>query len=238
MGKMGGRKQLKRHSMPPVLRLPVKSQKWLTKPVPGPHPADMSVPLRIILRDFLKVARSAKEADRIIFSGKILIDGVVRKNPKFPVGFMDVVQIPDIGKTYRVSVDSLGRLRLLEVGEAEAKRKLCRVIKKQTVRGGRIQLTLHDGRNVVGELRDFRVGDTVEISLPNGEIIRRIPLSVGKWGIVMRGKNAGRTGKVEEIKTRTRTAVLSADGDKVETSLDYVFIVGDEAPAVGVVNAA
>jgi len=238
VAKMGGRKQLKRYSMPSVLRLPVKSHKWITKPVPGPHPADMSIPLRIIVRDLLKVARTAKEADRIIFSGKILVDERVRKEPRFPVGFMDVVRIPEIRKTYRVSLDTLGRLNLIEIEEKESKKKLCRIVRKQMVRGGKIQLTMHDGRNVVGDLNDFKIGDTVELSLPDGKIIRRIPLSIGKLGIVTGGKNVGRMGRIEEIKKETGTVILSTDGTKIETPLDYVFVVGEDSPAVTVVKAA
>ncbi|MEM1689164.1 MAG: 30S ribosomal protein S4e [Candidatus Hadarchaeales archaeon] len=238
MAKMGGRKQIKRYSMPPVMRLPVKSSKWLTKPIPGPHPVDKSIPLRIIVRDYLKLAGTAKEADRIIFSGKVIVDGVVRRDPRFPVGFMDILEIPDINKTYRVFIDELGRLKLLETNKEEAGKKLCKVVKKQCVRGGKIQLTMHDGRNIVGDLKDIGIGDVIELSVPDGELLKHIPLSENKLAVVTDGQHTGKIGRIEEIKKETKTVRLSTNGEKIETSVNYVFVLGDEKPLVDVGVAA
>jgi len=237
MAKMGGRKQLKRYSMPAVMRLPVKPHTWLTKPVPGPHPADKSIPLRVIIRDLLKLARTAKEADRIIFSGKVLVDGVVRREPKFPVGFMDVLEIPEIEKFYRISFDRLGRLKLVEIEREEKDRKLCRVIRKQTIRGGKVQITTHDGRNLIGDLKHVKIGDVVEVSLPDGKLLEHVPLSAGKLAMIMEGENAGRIGRIEEIREKTKTILLKADGEMVETPCDYVFVIGDEKPFLKVSDA-
>lgn len=238
MAKMGGRKQLKRYSMPSVMRLPTKSSKWLTKPIAGPHPADKSIPLRIIVRDYLKLARTAKEADRIIFSGKVMVDGVVRREPKFPIGFMDILEIPDINKIYRVFIDELGRLKLVEIDKEEAGKKLCRVVRKQTVRGGKIQLTMHDGRNIVGDLKDIKIGDVVELSVPDGKLICHVSLSENRIAVVTDGENAGKIGRIEKIKRETKTVVLSADGEKMETPVDYVFVLGIEKPLINVGVAA
>ena len=37
------------------------------------------------------------------------VDGRVRKDPKFPLGLMDVFSIPRIKKNYRVLIDVKGR---------------------------------------------------------------------------------------------------------------------------------
>ncbi|MEM3973016.1 MAG: S4 domain-containing protein, partial [Ignisphaera sp.] len=96
MARMGGSKHLKRLAAPwfwPILR---KEYKWVVKPSPGPHPIDRSLPLLVVIRDVLGLAETAREAKRIIFDGKVYIDGVVRKDYKFPVGVMDTISIPDI----------------------------------------------------------------------------------------------------------------------------------------------
>ena len=101
------------------------------------------------------LADTAREAKMIINQGEILVDGTVRKDYKFPVGFMDVIQIPKTGKTYRVLPDEKGRLVLHPISEENQNFKLCRIQNKTTIRGGRQQLNLHDGRNyrVEGEYR-------------------------------------------------------------------------------------
>ena len=45
------------------------------------------------------------------------MDGRVRKDPKFPLGFMDVFSIPKIRKQYRVLIDVKGRFVLREISK-------------------------------------------------------------------------------------------------------------------------
>ena len=234
MARMGERKQLKRHALPKALRLPVKASTWVTKCDPGPHSTQQAMPLRILVRDFLKLARNSKEADHLIHTGEILVDGKARKNPKFPVGLMDVVSIPKLGKNYRILVDRHGRLRLVEIPEEEAKIKLCMVIGKRTVRGGKIQLNLHDGRNLVGDLKEIERGDVVQISVESSQLLGHLKMREGMLALIVRGKNPGILGRITEIrKTGNRTTVvLEADGSRVETPSEYAFVVGSESPLI------
>jgi small subunit ribosomal protein S4e len=45
----------------------------------------------------------------------LLVDGRIRKDPKFPLGLMDVLSIPRIKKNYRVLIDVKGRFVLNEI---------------------------------------------------------------------------------------------------------------------------
>jgi small subunit ribosomal protein S4e len=60
------------------------------KPSCGPHKLRECVPLNILLRNKLKLALNGREAKLIVKSkdGNIAIDGKIRKDPTFPVGFM------------------------------------------------------------------------------------------------------------------------------------------------------
>jgi small subunit ribosomal protein S4e len=232
---MGGRKQLKRYAMPKAMGLPVKAGTWVTKPGPGPHPARRALPLRVLVRDVLKLARNSKEADFIIHGGKVKVDGRVRKDPAFPVGLMDVVAFPESEKTYRVSMNQHGRLVLVEIPAEESGTKLCRVTGKQVVRGGRIQLSLHDGRNVVGDFKEFKVGDVVYLSLEDSQVLQRLPLEERALALIMGGRNTGRTGRIVELRKSGQgemSVVLESKGERLETSTKYTFVLGKEKPPI------
>ena len=149
MARMGGSRHLKRLAAPafwPVLR---KEFKWVAKPSPGPHPIERALPLLVLVRDVFGYAETAREARRVIVEGKVWIDGVPRKNHKFPVGLMDVVSFPDIDEHYRIVPYPTKHLWPIRMPKEEADLKLVRIENKTTVKGGHIQLNLHDGRNIL-----------------------------------------------------------------------------------------
>ncbi|HDD45885.1 MAG TPA: 30S ribosomal protein S4e, partial [Candidatus Aenigmarchaeota archaeon] len=96
---------LKRYLIPKYWRVAKKAYKWAVRPSPGPHPIDRCIPLLVLVRDVLGIAENAKEAKKIIKKGELMIDGVIRKDHRFPVGLMDVVAIPKMKMYYRVVLD-------------------------------------------------------------------------------------------------------------------------------------
>ena len=50
-----------------------------------------------------------KEVETIMKQRLIKIDGKTRTDPKFPTGFMDVVQIEKTGENFRIIYDAKGR---------------------------------------------------------------------------------------------------------------------------------
>ena len=96
---------LKRLKAPRAWRIERKVAKWTVKPSPGPHSFKNSIPLLLIVRDFLKIADTGKEARRIISAKEIQVDGKSRRDYKFPCGLMDVIAIPKMGEYYRVLFD-------------------------------------------------------------------------------------------------------------------------------------
>ena len=59
----------------------------------------------ITIRDLLGFADTGKEARSIIASGKVMVDGKVVKNYKYPLGFMDVLSFKGMDKNYRILLD-------------------------------------------------------------------------------------------------------------------------------------
>lgn len=232
MAKMGSRKHLKRYKAPEHWPIHPKEDTWTVKPSPGSHAIEDSLPLLLVVRDILDLADTAREAKMIINQGEILVDGTVRKDYKFPVGFMDVIQIPKTGKTYRVLPDEKGRLVLHPISEENQNFKLCRIQNKTTIRGGRQQLNLHDGRNCLVE-GEYRAGDVVVLQVPKQEVTQHLKLENGALGFITGGKHIGELGTIKEInitKSSMPNTILmeTGDGKSFQTLQDYVFVLGKD----------
>ncbi len=228
-------KHQKRIAAPRSWRISRKTAYWTVKPRPGPHPADRSIPLLLIVRDILKFADNRREAKRILNEGKIMVDGRVRKDHKFPVGIFDILSIPEIGMHYMVLVDHRGKLSLRSISEGEARGKLCRVENKRMLRGGLIQLNLHDGRNLqMEEDTGIRTHDSILLDLSTNTILQHFPYRAGNKAMVTWGKHSAQIGEIEEIRVIrspepnvVRLKPLDG-GESFETIEDYLFVVGEK----------
>ena len=154
MAKMGSRKHLKTYKAPKTWPIHPKEDTWTVKPSAGSYSIENSLSLTLVIRDILKLADNSREAKRIINSGNVFVDGRVIKDYKFPVGFMDIIEIPKTGDVYRVLLDKKGRLQLNKIEENDS--KLCKIVNKSTIKGGKIQVNLHDGKNVIIDENDYK----------------------------------------------------------------------------------
>jgi small subunit ribosomal protein S4e len=221
---------LKRYSMPGFWPVEKKKNIFVIKPMPGPHSKNNYIPLRVVLRDVLKYAENAKEAKDILIGGKVLVDKKVRKEPKFPVGLMDVIEIPESKQYFRVVVDKKG-LFLQGINESDAGKKLCKINGKSTVKGGICQLSLHDGRNVLVKKDTYKVGDTIVISVPDQKILKHHVFQRGEKALIIAGRNIGVTGKIKDVQKRENmleksTVTLETGAGDIQTLRDYI-LVGD-----------
>jgi small subunit ribosomal protein S4e len=247
LGTKGGARHLKRKPAPKFWPIHRKEAVFTVKPKPGPHPHSRCIPLTIVVRDILGIAKTRREAKKIISQGKIWVDGKVQREDKFPTGLMDVLSIPDMEKTYRVLPSPKGLTLYPVEKKEEAGFKLCRIENKTTVKGGHIQLNLHDGRNVLIPVKDasnpeedvFQTLDTLKITLPNQEIAGHFKLKEEAPVIIIDGKNIGRFGKIVAIEKRagqkrrkTLVTIKDSHGNSFQTTMDYVFVVGDKEPHI------
>lgn len=245
MARMGGRRHIKSYAAPAFWPIPVKERTWTVKPSPGPHPISRALPLGILVRDVLGYATTMREARKILNQGAIRVDGVVRRDYKFPVGLMDVIHVVPESKYFRMVPDPTKFYRLVEIDEKEASIKPLRIENKTTVKGGHIQLNLIDGRNLLVRVEDprnpkednFKTLGTVVISIPNQELIDYIPLETGNYAIIHGGRNVGRRGKVVSIQKgmkryRSLVTLQGDSGEVIQTSLEYVFVIGREKPII------
>ena len=241
MAKMGSRKHLKRYKAPKSWPIHPKEDTWTVKPAPGSHAIEDSLPLLVIIRDILGLADNSREAKRIINTGNVLIDGRAVKDYKFPVGFMDVLTIPKTEENYRILLDTKGRLTLHPISAEDATYKLAKVVNKSTIKGGKTQLNLHDGKNVIIDEDAYSVGDVICLKVPEQEIVEAYPLEEGATVLVTGGKHTGELGTVSEIienKSSNPNTIIIENSSKDEflTLKDYAFVVGTDAPAISLLE--
>ena len=216
----------KRLSAPKTYKIPRKVSKWVVKPSPGPHSKD-AIPLLVLVRDFLELADTGREARKIISSGEILVDGVVRKDYKFPVGLFDVVTIPKLEKSYRILFDEKGRYIPKEVEDADL--KLYRISNKTIVKGGKVQLNLFDGTNILGS-NEYKTKDSILLRIPEKEIVDHLKFEEGALVMITGGTHAGEIGRIKSYKIVRSSApnLVTVEGEErdITTIEDYVFVVG------------
>ena len=240
MANMGSRKHLKRFKAPKMWPIHKKEEKWTTKPSAGPHALDKSLPLVMILRDILGLAANAREAKIILNNGEVLVDGIARKDHRFPVGFMDVISIPKINKYYRLLPDHKGRLVLKEIDEKDSTFKLVSIENKTTIKGGKTQLNLHDGRNVILDEDDYKTSDVLLLNIPEQKISDSIKFEEGSLGLITAGKHTGELGTISEINitqsSKSNTVLIETEEGSFLTLAKYVFVIGTDKPVISLLG--
>lgn len=232
MARKGGTKQLKKLASPISWPIQRKNTVWTVRPIPGAHPAKESIPLQIVLTEMLRISDTSNEAKKIIKGGEILIDGEAVKEPKRSVGIMDILSIPKIKKSYRVLYTEKGKIMLEEIDEKETKTKLCRIKRKTMTKGKKLQLTMHDGKNILVKKDEYKTGDTVKITIPGKEIKDHFSLAKGNIALITGGKHSGDTGKIVNVEAGNINkgvyVLIKTKERELLTPKAYVFVVGKE----------
>jgi small subunit ribosomal protein S4e len=228
-------KHLKRLAAPRVMRLHRKERAFTIRATPGPHPFEQSIPLGLLVRDYLKLCDTYKEARKIVSNGDILVDGMKRKNFKLPCGLMDVVSIPKMRKYLRILFDRNGKLALVSISESDAEWKLCRIQNKTIVRGKKVQLNFHDGRNKLVEKDEYKTGDVVKFSFKERKIDEVYKFNKGTVSMIIGGTHIGEIASIEEIQVvpSSRSNIAKMKGEKeFSTIAENVFPIGKTKPVI------
>jgi small subunit ribosomal protein S4e len=230
-------RRLKRRASPRTWPIPRKGSKWIQRPSPGPHAQDQSIPLAIVLRDILHLVASAREARIVVRSGAVRVDGKVAKELDRGLGLMDTISLAaPLNAHYRIVNDRHGRLVLITIPSTEAGVKISRVRYKHAVPKGQVEVTLHDGRNlVVPPTSPYRVGDSLKIEVPAQKVLDHLKLAPGALAYVAGGTHVGQLARVERIEVRNSSQPnLVHFKEGFSTIKEYVFVVGQTAPEVTV----
>ncbi|MFA6268663.1 MAG: 30S ribosomal protein S4e [archaeon] len=230
MSKKGQNKKAKAISMPKTINVSKKNNFWTVQTKAGPYSKMTSVPLGIVVRNYIGIASTLKEAKKMLNESEVKVNGVVRLDHQFPVGLFDVIAIEKQKLFFRVMLDEKGRLIIKPI-EKESKEKVSKITNKTMTSKG-IQLTTNDGRTYIGTKAN--VGDSVKLLLPEGKIESVIELKTGATVYVTNGAHCSQIATITEIvlgtQRRDELVKLSKGKENFETILANVIAIGKSKP--------
>ena len=220
----------KRLSVPESWPVERKTETFTVKAGAGPH-GESGVPLLIVLRDVLGYVDSRKEARYALDQGSVLINGTAVSDEERPVGMFDILAFTEREEYYRVFPGQGGRLSLTPIDEESAGSKLGKVVNKQHVPGGAVQLTLHDGQTLVVEDGSYDTDDSLVVANDDDAIVARFEYEEGALVTAVSGEHAGEVGRIDEIQVTPGSADnivrVEQDDGAFETVEDYVVVIDE-----------
>jgi len=164
------------------------------------------------------------------------------KDLRYNVGLFDVISIKDLNKNYRVVMSDNLKLRLIEIPEQEKDLKIIKIVRKNLVKGGKIQVTGIDGRNFIIDDKNIKTGDSILFNTKENKIEKIIKMNKGSLIYIFYGAKVSTIGKLENIKilkkpfghTRFIEYINIDNNKKEETIFDYSIVIGEEKPLITV----
>lgn len=230
---------LKRLNAPDSWHIARKTTKFITKTAPGPHNAN-AMPIAIWLRDHMSLALNMKEVKQILGQNDVVINGRPCRDPKMGIGIFDIIALPKIGKYYRILRDKNGRHVSIEIDAEAAKTRLCKVKDKTIIAGGKVQLNMRDGSNLLAD-NTYKAGDSIVLSLEpetRFKIIDHFPFAVGNMAMVIGGRHSGNVARIVDIVKMSGSVpnkiILEDEATKTkfDTISPYIYMVGRQTPAI------
>ena len=171
------------------------------------------LPLLVVLRDILKIAKTRKEVKTALNSKFILVNSKPAKDEKNSMTLFDTLSIIPSKKHYRLIFNEKGKFGLEEIKENESLKKIAKTVDKKVLKGKRVQINLSDGRNYFSDIK-CNVNDSVVVDFKNNKIEKCVPLKEGVKGNVFKGKHAGKTGIVKKIDKERKIVKLELNKDE------------------------
>ena len=192
---------IKRQETPKNWPIPRKGSKFIIK-------GDAKgIPLLVILRDILKIAKNRKEVKKAIHEKNILICNKTAKDEKKSLKLLDTLTLIPLNKSYILTFSESGKFALEEINEKQSKEKISKIINKKILKGKRTQLNLLDGRNFFSDIK-CSVNDSVLIDLQKNKIEKCLPLKENSKVLIIGGKHAGERGLLKTINAQLRMAEI------------------------------
>lgn len=226
----GTKKHMRRINAPAHWMLDKLTGRYAPKPSPGPHKSRECLPLLLLIRNRLKYALTYNEVKMILMQKVVKVDGKVRTDITYPIGFMDVVSIDRTDERFRLLYDTKGRFVPHKITAEEAEYKLCRV--RKTFLGPKeiaIAVT-HDGRTIRCIHPEVKAGDSLRLDIETGKVIEFLKFEIGNLAMITGGHNVGRVGTLLSIERHPGSFDLvhlrDGTGKTFSTRSSNVFIIG------------
>ncbi|MFA5764322.1 MAG: 30S ribosomal protein S4e [archaeon] len=232
MSNKGERKKIKAFNAPRTVQINRKTETWTVKTRAGTHKAQDSVALGIVLRNYIKIANTMKEAKTILTNNEVKVNSKITKDYRIGIGLFDVVSLEKQKKSYRTILDEKGRLRFVELQE-DSDEKISKVQYKIVTKKG-IQITTNDGYNFIND--KAKVGDSVKIKTSQGKIESILPMKEGSLVYITKGKHCAQKGTIQEIIVgsvrKDKLVKIKQDEKTFETIAKNVIVIGEKEAVI------
>lgn len=223
------KQHLSRLKSPKSWLIKKKGIKWVIKPSAGPHRLETCLPLGIIIREILLLSKTTKESKKILNDKQVLVNGIIRKTIKFPVGLMDIITFPMLNKHYRVLIDKKGKLILNEIKKEDGNILYNKIKNKTILKNKKIQLNFFDGGNKIVDKDIYKPGDTIITSLNKNEIKKHLKLEKGTLVYIIKGKHIGEMGTLEGLHKfesgQPNKLIIKLKDRTIEILKDCIFVI-------------
>lgn len=205
------------------MQLNRKRFKYVIKPMPGRHTGEAAISLMTVLKEKIMDANS-REANYLIKNGKVMVNGNTIKEPRYPVGFGDVIHLSPTSESYRITS---GKEGVFNTEKTKPDEQVFKIIGKYVAKGGKPMLRLHDGKTVAAA-KDAMVNDSIQLGKKSSKVLK---LEAGKSCYVVGGTHASETGKIIGITkgTALRDPLVKIQGSsgEFETLLRNIMVTGE-----------
>lgn len=216
-----------------------KTTQFIVKPRSS-HKKELCMPVSVVMREMLKTLKTAREVKLVLQQGGVLVNKVKIKDPNFGVGLMDVLEVPDLKQSYRMLLNRQGKLTLHKIDDKEASLRLCKITGKKMLRTGKVQLAFSDGSSMLSDKADYKVGDTLVVSMPDSKVKEHLKFEKGALVYITAGRQSSLHGKLEEVRpfmgAQPDNIVLSDKGNKYETRKEYAMVIGKDRPVIALLE--
>src|SRR4030042_35029 len=214
-------KHMKRQSAPKSWPIKKKGTAYIVSPTFG---GQNGVPLLVVLRDMLKVAKNRKEVKKSIHEKKILINGKLAIEERAGILLFDKITIIPTKKNYSLGLSDKGKFMINVIKENEAEKKVAKITNKTILKEKKVQLNLGDGRNFISDIK-CNINDSVVVNFKDKKIEKCLPMKDGSRIIVFAGKHSGYTGKILKINQERKMASIDSDGKKINVLIKQILVV-------------
>jgi small subunit ribosomal protein S4e len=213
-------KHLKRYAVPKNWPVPRKGTTFVVKPKSN---LETGLPILVVLRDVLKVAKDRREVKKALNSKNVLLNGKVSKDERNSVGLFDVITIVPSKKNYKLTLSQNGKFSVEEIPEKDSGFKVSKIIGKKILKGKKVQLNLFDGRNFMYN-KECKVNDSIVTDLKSKKVQKYIPLKEKAKVIVFAGKHAGKEGEIESIDEKNKITTVNSGSDKINVLTKQLMV--------------
>lgn len=220
---------LKTLNAPKIWPVKRKSSRFVAKARPGPHPISRGITLNLLLKEVLNYAKTTREVKKILNEKQVIVDKIIRKDHKFPVGIMDVIDVPKMNQHYRLLINEKNKLVANEIKKENSSLKPLKITGKRMLKKNKTQINFFDGKSMIIDGSNYKVGDTLIYNLEKKKIESHLKLGKKSKVYIIEGKYQGRMGEIEDIKKETKDdrIVIKDKQGSFETLKKYAFVIDE-----------